>query len=138
METHLVVAHEHMCTAEDLPLNVSRETLQSNKFLKQLKSIITRHLVQTLTRIQNDDAEKFGLVKTVYNNVFKLGAVEDTKNREKLSALVRFPTNQRNLTSLNEVMSNYSMFVIHGLTLELVPRKQETGTKPGKSNMCRL
>ncbi|KAJ3488685.1 hypothetical protein NLI96_g2656 [Meripilus lineatus] len=92
--------------AEDLPLNVSRETLQSNKFLKQLKSIITRHLVQTLTRIQNDDAEKFGLVKTVYNNVFKLGAVEDTKNREKLSALVRFPTNQRNLTSLNEYLEN--------------------------------
>lgn len=91
-------------TAEDLPLNVSRETLQSTKFLKQLKSIITRHLVQTLTRLQDDKKEKFEEVKKVYNNVFKLGAVEDTKNREKLSALVRFPTNQRNSTSLTEVM----------------------------------
>ncbi|KAH8105965.1 heat shock protein Hsp90 [Cristinia sonorae] len=92
--------------AEDLPLNVSRETLQSNKFLKQLKSIIIRRLLQTLTRIQEEDNEKFEKLQEVYGNVFRLGAVEDVKNRDKLATLCRFPTTQRNSTSLDEYLEN--------------------------------
>lgn len=87
-------------------MNVSRETLQSTKFLRQLKTIITKRLVQALTRAQEEEPEKFKEISTVYNNVFKLGAVEDPKNREKLSALARFSTNQRNSTSLDEVCEN--------------------------------
>ncbi|CAL1700961.1 unnamed protein product [Somion occarium] len=92
--------------AEDLPLNVSREMLQSNKFLKQLKSIITKRLVQALTRIQAEEPEKFNEISAIYNNVFKLGAVEDTKNRDKLATLVRFATNHRNSTSLDNYLEN--------------------------------
>ncbi|TCD70817.1 hypothetical protein EIP91_001507 [Steccherinum ochraceum] len=92
--------------AEDLPLNVSRETLQSNKFLKQLKSIIVRRLLQSLTRIQKEDKEKFDQLHATYGNVFRLGAVEDTKNRDTLATLVRFPTTQRNATSLDDYVEN--------------------------------
>ncbi|KAI0677113.1 heat shock protein Hsp90 [Trametes maxima] len=92
--------------AEDLPLNVSRETLQSTAFLKQLKGIILKRLLQLLTRIREQDAEKWEQVQETFGNVFKLGAVEDFKNREKLSTLVRFPTNQRNTTSLDEYLEN--------------------------------
>ncbi|KAI0775934.1 heat shock protein Hsp90 [Trametes elegans] len=92
--------------AEDLPLNVSRETLQSNAFLKQLKGTITKRLLQLLARIQTEDPEKWEKVQEVYGNVFKLGAVEDHKNRDKLAALVRFATNQRNSTSLDEYLEN--------------------------------
>lgn len=94
--------------AEDLPLNVSREMLQSNKFLRQLKSIITKRIIQMLQRISStEDAEgdedKWEEISKVYNNVFKLGSVEDAKNREKLASLIRFRTNQGNLTTLDEV-----------------------------------
>ena len=89
--------------AEDLPLNVSRETLQSTQFLKQLKGIILKRLLQLLTRISEEDPEKWEKVQETYGNVFKLGAVEDFKNRDKLATLVRFTTNQRNSTSLDEV-----------------------------------
>lgn len=87
-------------------MNVSRETLQSTKFLRQLKSIITKRLVQALTRVLEEEPEKFKEISAVYNNVFKLGAVEDPKNREKLATLARFSTNQRNSTSLDEVCEN--------------------------------
>ncbi|THH32719.1 hypothetical protein EUX98_g1478 [Antrodiella citrinella] len=92
--------------ADDLPLNVSRETLQSNKFLKQLRSIIVRRLLQTLARIQDEDKDKFEELSKVYANVFRLGAVEDVKSRDKLATLVRFPTTQRNNTSLDEYLEN--------------------------------
>ncbi|OJT08017.1 Endoplasmin, partial [Trametes pubescens] len=92
--------------AEDLPLNVSRETLQSTAFLKQLKGIILKRLLQLLARVQSEDAEKWEKVQETFGNVFKLGAVEDFKNREKLSTLVRFATNQRNSTSLDEYLEN--------------------------------
>ena len=92
--------------AEDLPLNVSRETLQSNAFLKQLRGIILRRLIQLLNRIKDEDPEKWDKVQEAFGNVFKLGAVEDTKNRDKLVPLVRFATNQRNATSLDEYLEN--------------------------------
>ncbi|PSS05372.1 hypothetical protein PHLCEN_2v3861 [Hermanssonia centrifuga] len=109
--------------AEDLPLNVSRETLQSNKFLKQLKSIITRRIIQTLSKLHDaamkdkkdgdeDDVEsdvdgdKWAEISKVYNNVFKLGAVEDIKNRDKLGALVTFSTNQGKDVSLDDYLEN--------------------------------
>ncbi|CCL99418.1 uncharacterized protein FIBRA_01436 [Fibroporia radiculosa] len=92
--------------AEDLPLNVSRETLQSTRFLKQLRSIILKHILQMLAHIAEEDSEKWEQVQKVFGNVFKLGAVEDTKNREKLVGLTRFATNQRNSTSLDEYLGN--------------------------------
>lgn len=92
--------------AEDLPLNVSREMLQSTRFLKQLRSIILRHILQMLVRIAEEDPEKWAQVQKVYGNVFKLGAVEDVKNRDKLVGLTRFGTNQRDSTSLDEYLEN--------------------------------
>ncbi|KAJ7904479.1 heat shock protein Hsp90 [Mycena olivaceomarginata] len=92
--------------AEDLPLNVSRETLQSTRFLRQMKQIILKRILQLFTRIAEEDEEKFKKIAEVYNSVFKLGAVEDVKNRDKLAALTRFTTNQRNHTSLAQYLEN--------------------------------
>ncbi|KAH9951681.1 heat shock protein Hsp90 [Amylocystis lapponica] len=92
--------------AEDLPLNVSRETLQSTNFLKQVRQILLRHILQMFSRIQDEEPEKFTEVQKVYGNVFKIGAVEDTRNRQRLVSLTRFPTNQRNSTSLDEYLTN--------------------------------
>jgi heat shock protein beta len=50
-----------------------------------------------------DEPERFPEVHKVYANVFKLGALEDSKNSDKLVPLVRFATNQRNSTSMDEV-----------------------------------
>ncbi|KAF9009082.1 Hsp90 protein-domain-containing protein [Cyathus striatus] len=92
--------------ADDLPLNVSRETLQSNRFLRQLKQIILKRLIQLFTKISEEDPAKWEKIQEVYGSVLKLGAVEDTKNRDKLLALTRFTTNQRNDTSLDQYLES--------------------------------
>ncbi|KAF8175376.1 heat shock protein Hsp90 [Pholiota molesta] len=93
--------------AEDLPLNVSRETLQSNKFMRQLRQIILKRLIQLFAKtMETEDKDKYEKFSDIYGSVLKLGAVEDTKNREKLATLARFSTNQRNDTSFDMYLEN--------------------------------
>ncbi|KAF8076368.1 heat shock protein Hsp90 [Lyophyllum atratum] len=92
--------------ADDLPLNVSRETLQSNKFFKQLKGIIIKRLIQLFLKIAEEDPVKFRELEGTYGSIFKLGAVEDVKNRDKLASITRFSTTQRNETSLDQYLEN--------------------------------
>ncbi|PBK72579.1 HSP90-domain-containing protein [Armillaria solidipes] len=92
--------------AEDLPLNVSRETLQSNLFLRQLKQIILKRIIQLFTRLSEEEGEKLEEMHKTYGSILKLGAVEDLKNRDKLTALTRFATNQRESVSLDQYLEN--------------------------------
>ncbi|KDQ64486.1 hypothetical protein JAAARDRAFT_117992 [Jaapia argillacea MUCL 33604] len=96
--------------AEDLPLNVSRETLQTTQFLKQIKQIIIRRLIQLFTRLSTSESEadkaKWAEILKVYGSAIRLGAIEDHKNREKLSTLVKFPTNQRDEATFDEYLEN--------------------------------
>lgn len=94
----------YLIIADDLPLNVSRETLQNTKFLKTLKQVILKRLLQLISKLEHEESEKFEQLQKTYGAVLKLGAVEDKKNRDKLVPLCRFATNQRNSTSLNEVI----------------------------------
>jgi heat shock protein beta len=64
-----------------------------------------KRIIQAFTRLAEDEPDKFDEAQKVYGNVFKLGAVEDDKNSEKLIALTRFATNQRNSTSLDQASS---------------------------------
>ena len=90
-------------TADDLPLNVSRETFQSTRFLKQIKQVIAKHILQLFARLATEDQETFDKLQVNYGTALKLGAVEDVKNRNKLVSVTRFSTNQRTSTSLDEV-----------------------------------
>jgi len=62
--------------------------------------------VQLFKKLEKDDPEKFEELQKVYGSVIKLGAVEDIGNREKLAALARFYTNQRNRTSLDDYVES--------------------------------
>jgi len=93
--------------AEDLSLNVSRESLQSNRIFKQLRQIILKRIIHLFTKIsEGDDQEKIDKMQKTYGSVLKLGAVEDTKNRDKLAGLTRYVTNQRNNTSFDQYLKN--------------------------------
>ena len=75
-------------------------------FLRQLKSIILKHIIGLFAKranIEDHESEEFRQFYDTYGSILKLGAVEDGKNREKLAALVRFTTNQRDFVSLDDV-----------------------------------
>lgn len=65
-----------------------------------------KRVIQLLAKIEKEDPKKFEKVQEVYGNIIKLGAVEDTKNRDKLTKLCRFTTNQRNNTSFDMYIEN--------------------------------
>ncbi|KAG8233955.1 hypothetical protein J437_LFUL014164 [Ladona fulva] len=86
--------------SDDLPLNVSRETLQQHKLIKVIKKKLVRKTLDMLKKIDKDEYEKFW---KEYSTNIKLGVIEDPANRTRLAKLLRFhSSNQTGLTSLTE------------------------------------
>lgn len=95
--------------ADDLPLNVSRETLQNNRFLRQLKRILVRKAMDMFARIARDEPEQWDKIHKTIGNAIRIGMVEaDAKDRVKLAGLLRFASSRKESVSLEEV--GYSAF----------------------------
>lgn len=90
-------------------------------------------MIQLFRKIAEEDSEKFEKVQETYGSIFKLGAVEDLKNRDQLTELTRFHTNQRNNTSLDQVCMVFPSDSNEGLILFSVSRKQKARPKAGMS-----
>jgi molecular chaperone HtpG len=76
--------------ADDLPLNVSREILQHNRQLEQIKSRCVKNVLDLLERISREEPEKFATFLAGFGNTLKEGIVEDASNRERIAKLLRF------------------------------------------------
>ena len=89
---------------EDLPLNISRETLQENIVLKKIATTLTKQVLSHLEKVATDDEARYNEFWTEHAKVFKLG-YSDYPNREKFAALVRFNASSheddKGLTSLD-------------------------------------
>jgi len=85
--------------SDDLPLNVSRETLQQHKLLKVIKKKLVRKTLDMIKKIPDDKYMEFW---KEYSTNVKLGVIEDTANRTRLAKLLRFTSSSGNLTSLAE------------------------------------
>lgn len=73
--------------SDDLPLNVSRETLQQHKLLKVIKKKLVRKALDMFKKLDDEEFEKF---YKEYSTNLKLGVLEDTSNRNRLAKLLRF------------------------------------------------
>ncbi len=91
--------------SEEIPLNISRETIQNNVRIDKIKKHVLKKLLEHLEAIKNKNREQYlGIWKNFSKN-FKEGIVSDYDNREKLAKLLLFSsskTEANGLTSLDE------------------------------------
>lgn len=93
---------------EDLPLNISRETLQENVVLRKIESVITKQILEKLKTLAKEDPDKYNEFFKQHGQGMKLG-YGDYANREAFAELLRFDssavTDGGNLASLADYVT---------------------------------
>src|SRR5205085_3502419 len=88
--------------SEDLPLNISREMLQNNPQLTQIRKAVTGRVVSELETLSEKEPESFAKIWDAFGPVIKEGIWEDFERRERLLALSRFTTTSGEKRSLKQ------------------------------------
>ncbi|ADN09427.1 molecular chaperone HtpG [Sulfurimonas autotrophica] len=93
--------------SKDLPLNVSREILQSNPVMAKIKNASVKKVLSELAKMMKKEPEKYDTFYTEFGNVLKEGLYNDFANREKILELLKFHTlNSDEMTTIEEFAKN--------------------------------
>lgn len=87
--------------SEDLPLNVSREILQQNKILANIKSASTKKILSEIEKLSKDSKKYKGFYEQ-FGRVLKEGLYSDYENKEKILELLRFDSSKAENLSLKD------------------------------------
>ncbi|MFB9269026.1 molecular chaperone HtpG [Bradyrhizobium erythrophlei] len=92
--------------SEDLPLNISREMLQNNPQLAQIRKAVTGRVISEFETLAEKEPATFAKIWTAFGPVIKEGLWEDHERREKLLALSRFTTTAGEDRSLKQYVDD--------------------------------
>ncbi len=104
LPTYLRFVHG-IIDSEDLPLNVSREILQENRILANIKQNATKKILQAIKKLKGEDSELF---TEQYNKVIKEGIFQDHTNKDLLLDIVKYKS------STQEGMVSFADYVSRG------------------------
>lgn len=114
--------------SEDLPLNISRETLQENIIFTKIANTVTKNVYSYLLDKAKNEPEKYNEFWRVHGRIFKLG-YGDYSNQEKYLQLLRFNSSfnedEKGLTSLEDYVfrmkeGQNEIYYIHGESREAI------------------
>ena len=93
--------------SKDLPLNVSREILQSNPTMSKIRNASVKKVLSELSKLMKKDSDKYETFYKEFGNVLKEGLYSDFANREKILELLKFNTlNSEETTTIEEFVKN--------------------------------
>jgi molecular chaperone HtpG len=117
--------------SEDLPLNISREMLQSNPVVARMRRQLTGRVLGELQKKATDAAEEYAKFWDNFGAVLKEGLYEDRDHRDTLLSLARFRSTVRDgLVSLDEYVEamkpgQEAIYTITGDNLDLVAKSPQ-------------
>lgn len=90
--------------SEDLPLNVSRETVQNSRMIRQLAKTLRARVLRELSKLASDSGEKYAAFWQQYGRVLKEGLAIDPEAKDDLLPMFRFysSTSDLGLTTLDD------------------------------------
>ncbi len=117
--------------SEDLPLNISREMLQSNPMVARIRQQLTKRILTELSKKANESPEEYIKFWDNFGAVLKEGLYEDREHREDLLTLARFRSTSRDaLVSLDEYVTamksgQEAIYTITGDSLDLIKQSPQ-------------
>ncbi len=100
--------------SNDLPLNVSREILQSGPVIDSMKSALTKRALDMLEKLARDKPEDYAGFWSNFGQVLKEGPAEDFGNREKIAGLLRFASTHEAGGEQNVSLADYVSRMVEG------------------------
>jgi len=117
--------------SEDLPLNISREMMQSNPMVARIHQQLTKRILTELGKKANDSPEEYIKFWDNFGAVLKEGLYEDREHREELLTLARFRSSVRDgLVSLDEYVAamkpgQEAIYTISGDSLDVIKQSPQ-------------
>ena len=93
--------------SKDLPLNVSREILQSNRIIEQIRAGVIKRALAMLEKLAEDAGEKYSKFWSAFGTVLKEGVVEDFANQKRIAKLLRFASTKTNSPEASVSLDEY-------------------------------